>query len=629
MRDCLPGWVNGGRIVAEVCGDTREARVRIYIYTVLTAILLPAGGALAGDVIELKGGEKVEGRLVGESPTEITIRANGPRLVLPKAMIEVMKIEEVHVTLADGRKLKGQIEKETDQTITLRMKLGGLTLDKMDIASIERKVIEKKPVIGKSPKTSGPEDQIPGAQKIQWPSRTRRLGQREVEYLRSWASWHLYHKHYDEAVARYVKILGSNPRDTMALYDIACAYAAMGELDKAVLHLRMAVATGYADFERIDRNPDFDAIRSHKGYVEISKKRDEIQHQAAQKRLEELKKKFGEGYTYEIDEKHKLIFATNRSLKMLARMKEHLLQFADAQYRAVWDYKPSCYLTVICPDTEGFRKVEVNPGVAGRYHPSDKSLVALDINTTLDHEFTHALHDADQDAKRIDAPTYIDEGFAELFETGGMVGSDYLPRSINDAFYDGKQAVEKGEHTPWRRFCRLSYYQFHQKDRRLHYCQSRYMFVYLYDKGKLKRWYDNYCKTFHRDSTGRAAWEMTFCKTFDEIEKDWVEWVKTLPQTAPKIEPLADAHLGVEFEDCDAGVALYRVEFDSPAFRDGLRAGDIVTGANETKLATYKEITEFLASRKAGDRVAFRILRAGKETTVNVTLGEPPGGGGK
>ncbi len=611
----------------EVCGDMKETRVRILIYIILTAVLLPAGAAFAGDVIELKDGEKVEGRLAGESPSEITVQTGGTRLVLPKAMIKVMKIEEVHVTLADGRKLKGQIEKETDQSVTLRMRLGGLTIDKMDIAHLERKVIEKKPVIGKGPKTGGPDDQIPGAQKIQWPHRTRRLGKREVKYLRSWASWHLYHKHYDEAVERYLKILGSNPRDTMALYDIACAYAGMGELDKAVLHLRMAVATGYADFERIDANPDFDAIRSHRGYVEISKKRDEIQHQAARKRLEELKKKFGEGYTYEIDEKHKLIFATNRSLKTLARMKEHLLQFADAQYREIWDYKPSCYLTIICPDEEGLRKVESNPSTPGRYHPADKSVVSLDIDSILDHEFTHALHYADQDAKRIDAPTYITEGFATLFETGGMVGDRYIPRRFNDAFYGVKQAVKKGEHVPWRQFCRLSHYQYHQKDRHLHYRQSRYMFVYLYEKGKLKRWYDNYCKTFHRDSTGRAAWEMTFCRTFDEIEQDWVAWLKTLSRTMQKLEHWGGAHLGVEFEDCDEGVALYRVEFDSPAFRDGLRAGDIVTGANETKLATYKEIVAFLNSRKPGDKVAFKILRGGKETTVNVTLGEPPGGG--
>jgi hypothetical protein len=612
-------------MAVKVCGNRRETRVRIFIYIIVTAVLLPAGVVQAGDVIELKGGEKVEGRLVGESPTEVTVRTNGTRLVLPKAMIKVMKIEEVHVTLADGRKLKGQIEKETDQSLTLRMRLGGVKLDKMDIADIERKVVERKPVIGKGTKTSSPDDQIPGTQKIKWPRRTRGLSKREVKYLRSWASWFLHEKRYEEALANYRKILGSNPRDTMALYDIACAYAALGKLDKAVLHLRMAVATGYADFDRIDRNPDFDAIRSHKGYVEISKKRDAIQLQAAQKKLEELKKKFGEGYTYEIDEKHKLIFATNRSLKMLARMKEHLLQYADAQYRAIWDYKPSCYITIICPNEEDYKKVVVNPGVAGRYHPWDKSLVSLDIDKILDHEFTHALHYADQEAKRIDAPTYIAEGFATLFETGGMVGDRFIPRTINNAFYNVKQAIQKDEHVPWRQLCRLSHYQFHQKNRRLHYCQSRYMFVYLYERGKLKKWYDNYCRTFHRDRSGRAAWEMTFCKTFDEIEKDWVEWIKTLPQTAPKIEHLGDAYLGVEFEECDEGVALYRVEFDSPAFRDGLRAGDIITGADDKKLATYKEIIEFLASRNAGDKVAFRILRGGAETTVNVTLGDPFG----
>jgi hypothetical protein len=596
---------------------------------VVSALLLLVlyHAALAGDVIELKSGEKVEGRLVDESPTEVTIHTGKTRLVLPKSMIEVMKIEMACVHLSEGRKLTGKIEKETDHAITLRMKLGGITIDKMDIDHIERKVVERKPVVSESVEEKpGSEDQIPGAKKIRWPRRKGRLKQWEIEILRNEASQLMERKQYRDAAAKYDKILATKPKDAMAHYDIACAYALLGEKDKAVMHLRMAVAAGYASFERIERNLDFKDIRTHKDYREIFKKRDAIQLQAAKKQLRKLRKQFGHGYTYEIDETRKLIFATNQSLEMLTRMKEHLSRFADAQYKMLWDYRPSYYITIICPDKEGFKKVICNPGTGGRYLPGEKSLISLDIGPILDHEFTHALHDADQSARRVNAPTYIDEGFATLFESGGMVGDKFIPRKVSRLFYEIREAACKGEHVPWERFCQLTYHQYHQKDRSLNYCQSRYMFVYLYDTGKLKRWYENYCETYHRDKTGRIAWEMTYGKAFNEIEKDWVAWLKAIKRESRKEERWDGPYLGVEFEEADNGVALYKVELDSPAVKGGLHDGDIVTQADDVQIKTYNNLIDFLNKHKPGDEVKFKILRGKEEMTVSVTLGKRPEG---
>ena len=309
---------------------------------------------------------------------------------------------------------------------------------------------------------------------------------------------------------------------------------------------------------------------------------------------------------------------------MLARLKEHLSRFADAQCRLVWDNRPSYYITVILPDREGFNKVVHNPSVAGYYMPGEKSLISLDIGQTLDHEFTHALHYADQDFKRIKAPTYIVEGFATLLQSSGMVGEDIVPRRTSGRFYEIREEVRRGEHTPWSRFCVMSYHQYHQKNRSMNYAQSRYMFVYLFETGRLRKWYLNYCEMYHRDQTGRAAWERTFCKPFGEIEKEWVEWLLSIKTAPRKVEKLGCPYLGVEWEDAENGVALYRVDLDSPADKSGLRDGDFLTHADGKEIRTYNDLIDFLNAHEPGDKVNLKVLRGAKELAVTVVLTEHP-----
>lgn len=588
-------------------------------------LLALCADAAAQDTIELNSGRAVAGRLIAENGTEITIQTGDTKLVLPKSMIRIMKIEEVRLELCDGRTLTGQIEKETDDEITLRMRLGGITVDRMDIDSIEHKVVERRPVIKESTRKEPDDDgQIPGLRKIRWPRRTGRLKWWQIDCLRGEGARLLQCKLYGAAIEKYSEILKSEPRDTMALYDIACAYALAGERDKALMHLRMAVAAGHADFEQIERNPDFDSIRAHKGYREVFRKRDAIQLQAARKELRKLKKQFGAGYTYEIDQKRKLIFATNQSLEMLERMKEHLSRFADGQCEMLWGRNPSCYITVVCPDREAYKKAVTNPSVAGLYYSGKKSLISVDIGQTLDHEFTHALHYADQDFRRMKAPSYITEGFATLFESSGMIGRKLVPRKVTGRFHTIKASASRGKHVPWERLRLMSHAQFMQKDTHLHYCQSRYMFVYLYETGRLKRWYDNYCETYHRDRTGRAAWEMTFCKILGEIERDWVAWLLDIKHEPRKAQRWDAPFLGAQFEECEEGVALYEIVLDSPAYDGGLREGDVLTHAGGKETRTYNNVIDILDAHKPGDKVEFKIVRGKKELTITVTLGKRP-----
>jgi tetratricopeptide (TPR) repeat protein len=76
-------------------------------------------------------------------------------------------------------------------------------------------------------------------------------------------------KDYKNAAAEYEKILVANPRDTRALYNLACVYSLLNDRAKAVEFLKKAVDSGWTDFHHIEADPDLNAIRDEAAYKEI------------------------------------------------------------------------------------------------------------------------------------------------------------------------------------------------------------------------------------------------------------------------------------------------------------------------------------------------------------------------
>ena len=59
----------------------------------------------------------------------------------------------------------------------------------------------------------------------------------------------------------------------------------------------------------------------------------------------------------------------------------------------------------------------------------------------------------------------------------------------------------------------------------------------------------------------------------------------------------------------------------SPADKAGLKDKDIVTAINGVKVGKAGSISSIVGEYKPGDTVQFTVIRDGKETAVNVTLG--------
>jgi putative serine protease PepD len=84
------------------------------------------------------------------------------------------------------------------------------------------------------------------------------------------------------------------------------------------------------------------------------------------------------------------------------------------------------------------------------------------------------------------------------------------------------------------------------------------------------------------------------------------------------------AYLGVAVQTASSGVKLAQVRSGTPAARAGLRAGDVVTAVDGTRMRTAAQLQAGIDAHQPGDTVTLRYTRSGKSHTVQVKLGTRP-----
>ncbi len=88
--------------------------------------------------------------------------------------------------------------------------------------------------------------------------------------------------------------------------------------------------------------------------------------------------------------------------------------------------------------------------------------------------------------------------------------------------------------------------------------------------------------------------------------------------------------LGVSVQDVEAGpkgaagVGIAGIDRNGPAFKAGLKAGDIVTAIDDHTVETARALIKNVALATPGSSVKLSIRRAGKTITVPVTIGRRP-----
>ena len=70
------------------------------------------------------------------------------------------------------------------------------------------------------------------------------------------------------------------------------------------------------------------------------------------------------------------------------------------------------------------------------------------------------------------------------------------------------------------------------------------------------------------------------------------------------------------------GVLVVRVQKGSPAFKDGLRGGDVVFAIGERRIRNRYQAIEAIATAKPDNKLAIHVLRRGKKGVVKVKVGQ-------
>jgi serine protease Do len=89
------------------------------------------------------------------------------------------------------------------------------------------------------------------------------------------------------------------------------------------------------------------------------------------------------------------------------------------------------------------------------------------------------------------------------------------------------------------------------------------------------------------------------------------------------ITPSIAKGLGLNSEN-PTGALVASVSEDSPAAKAGLKPGDVITAANGHQIKDPHDLPRLVAAAPIGSKVALEILRDGKKSTLEATIGEMP-----
>ncbi len=257
-------------------------------------------------------------------------------------------------------------------------------------------------------------------------------------------------------------------------------------------------------------------------------------HHAAGLAIAELRRELGEQYVYDADEQHKLVFAAAVDQPTLAMLESDLLVVESAEERAVFSHPPDEFIRIVIPTGADFARLALAPHLGGEYDDATRTAVSMRLGQFVTHEFTHALHAADQHALGQEHPVWLSEGLATLFESGEIDDGKYIAHD-NARLKFVRVAAKSGELPALETLVRMTRQDFSARPN-LAYGESGCLLQFLQETGLLKAFYDAYVAGYEQDPTGAAALEKVTGSSLASLRKAFVQWILDRPVArAPRV----------------------------------------------------------------------------------------------
>ena len=451
---------------------------------------------------------------------------------------------------------------------------------------------------------------------------------RRAAELSKRAVGHIAEGKWAEAEANIEQALQIVPDDPVNLYNLACVRARLGKGEAAVESLERAAAAGFADFGLIAGDPDLESVRLLPRFKKFVAEKDRWQRLAANRLLAGLKAQFGEGkgYVYDLDEEQKIVFAAHLESAALGALNQSLAAQAKGLRRDLFGGEPQAYLRLVVPSPSDYRKIMRLRGVGGAYHPASRTLVAERPGEVIRHEFTHALHHNDRTASGQEHAAWVVEGLGVLYES---VGTDaegaVVPDGRNRRLVVAQAAAHRRSLVPLERLMKMPADELLRRPN-LTYAQSGALMLYLYERGVLRTFYDQYKKGLKEDPAGeRALVAAAGKKSLGEVEAAFSKWLMDAP---PPAEPVRvgghAAFLGLALGPAEGGLAVTAVAQGGPAESAGVEVGDMVIEVNGKPVPDYAALRPAIGTYSPGRTITLRVLRGEQYLNLPVKLPDSP-----
>ena len=162
----------------------------------------------------------------------------------------------------------------------------------------------------------------------------------------------------------------------------------------------------------------------------------------------------------------------------------------------------------------------------GYYSPSEKALV-MNIATgggTLVHEIVHPFMAANFE----DCPAWFNEGLGSLYEQSAERAGQIVGLT-NWRLAGLQRAIKDGDLPTFYTLTHTSESAFYNADPGTNYAQSRYLLMYLQEKGLLRKYYKTFTWNAERDPSGyRSLKKVLGVKDMAKFEREWKTWVLKL-----------------------------------------------------------------------------------------------------